>query len=176
MAQVPISNLGIGQTTANLYTDVAIAGLLYGLDYNLITTLVYRQTDTVTPGMVLCQLADGTGALPSVAYAANTTLTPYGIFVRDATLNMAPNPSFFPPTAPLTAEALSMIQRGSIWAQVTTGQTCTAHGPVHYNGDGTVCDGGIYGPIPHAIFRTAATALQSGSSIVVVEMHSPLAA
>ena len=165
-----------GQTSAPLYSDVAYAGLPYGLDYSQIVTLIYRQTDVVTPGLVLCQLPDGTGAIPSVAVAAAspTTIVPFGIFVRDATMTMAPNPIFFPPTAPPTAEALSVMQRGAIWAQA--GGTCTAHGPVKFDANGLVSDTGAYGPIPHAVFLTTQQAQSGGVSIVVVGLQSPLAA
>ena len=175
MATVPWSVQSGGQTTANLYTDVAYAGLKADLTYDLVTTLIYKQTDVITPGLVLCQLSDDSGALPSVAYAANTTLAPVGVFVKDATLNMAPDPSFWPPSAPATAQALSMLQRGRIWAQVTASGTCTLNGPVHFSNDGTVSDGGPY-VLQHAVFKSAATNLQeAGGTIAVIELQSPMA-
>ena len=177
MAQVGISNISTGQTSAPLYTDVAYAGLKYGLGYDLTLGLIYCQSDIITPGIVMCVMADGTGALPSVAVAAAspTTIVPFGIMVRDALLDHAPNPYFFPPNAPQSGVALSIMSRGSIWAQVSAGGTCTSLGPVKYNGDGTVNDAGTY-TLPHAVFRTVATPLSDGSSIVVVELHSPFAA
>ena len=175
MATVPWSVASGGQTTAPLYTDIAIAGLKYGLDYDQTVALVYSQTDIITPGIVLCQLANGTGAIPSVAYAQSTTLVPYGIMVRDALSDHQPVPSYFPPLATASGVAVSMMQRGAIWAQVTAGATCTAHGPVKFDANGLVSDTGAYS-LPHSIFLTAATSLQNGSSIVVVGLQSPLAA
>ena len=174
MATVPWSVASGGQTSAPLYSDVAIAGLKYCLDFDLTVTLAYSQTDIITPGIVLCQLANGTGAIPSVAYAQSTTLVPYGIFVRDALSDHQPVPSYFPPLATASGVAVSMMQRGAIWAQVTAGATCTAHGPVRFDNNGLVSDTGNFS-LPHAIFLTAATQLQSGSSIVVVGLQSPMA-
>ena len=176
MAVVPWSVQSGGQTTAPLYSDVAYAGLKYGLDFDLTVGIVYKQTDTITPGIVLCQLSDGTGAIPSVAVAAAspTTIVPYGIMVRDALSDHQPLPSYFPPLAPPSGVAVSVMQRGAIWAQA--GGTCTAHGPVKFDANGLVSDTGAYGPIPHACFLTTAQAQSGGVSIVVVGLQSPLAA
>ena len=173
MATVPLSNLSIGQVTAPLYTDVALAGLKADLMYDSTVALLYKQTDVITPGLVLHQLPDGSGALPSVT--STPASVPYGIFVRDALLDHAPTPFYYPASAPASGVALSIMQRGRIWAQVTTAGTCTAGGPVKYGADGTVSDTGA-NTLPHAIFKTVATPRSDGSYIVIVELHAPLAA
>nr|WP_321985201.1 hypothetical protein [uncultured Lichenicoccus sp.] len=176
MSTIPL-NVGIGQTTANLYTEIAYAGLKFGLDYSLTVALPYQQSDPVTAGLVLCVLPNGTGALPSVAVAAasSTTIVPFGIFVKDALLDHAPDPLFFPTGAPLLPPVISVMQRGKIWAQVTAGQTCTFDGPVKFNRDGTVSDTGAY-LLPHAAFLSAPLTMNDGSQIVVVGLHDPMAA
>ena len=172
MAQLGIGNIGIGQTAAALYNDKAYAGLKYGLGPDLVVSLVYRQTDTITPGLVLAILPDATGALPSVAAAAGPVLAA-GIFVKDATLPVAPDALFFPSGLQLPA-VLSIMQRGSIWAQLTAGGTCTVDGLVKFAADGTVSDTGAYA-LPHAVFASAPVTLTDGSRIAAVELHSPLA-
>ena len=166
-----------GQTAAPLYTDSAYAGLKLALGYDLTVALVYRQTDTITAGLVLCQLPDGTGALPSVAVAAASaaTIVPFGVMVKDATLDHAPDPLFMPTAAPLLPVVLSIMQRGSTWTQVTAGQICTAESAVHFGGDGTVSDAGTY-LLQHGLFLAAPMTLQDGSRIVPVQLHAPLAA
>ena len=169
MAQVSWSVQSGGQTTAPLYTDVAYAGVKYGLAYDTVISLPYQQTDVITPGIVLCTLANGTGALPSVAAAQNATLTPAGVFLRDALNDHAPDPYFFPSYAAPTAAVLSMMTQGQVWCQA--GGTCTARGPVHYDANGLVSDGGA-NLLPRAIFLTV-TQSTAGGSIVVVELDSP---
>lgn len=170
MATIPTSNLSIGQTTAPIYNDVALAGLKADLQFDSTVSLNYKQTDVIAPGIVIHQLTDGTGGLPSVGG------TPYGIFVRDALLDHAPTPFYYPnPGTPVGGVTLSIMQRGRIWAQVTTSGTCTAGGPVKYAADGTVSDTGA-NTYPHAIFKTVATPRADGTAIVIVELHAPTAA
>lgn len=172
MATLPNSNLSNGQTNVTLYPDTGMAGLKFDLVNDMVGTISYNQSDVTSPGVAIHRLPAGDGCLPSVAGG-----TFAGIFIRDALNDHAPSPFYMPPylqTNP-SASVLSLLERGRAWAQVTTGGTCTNGGPAKYGPDGTFSDAGVNTAL-HAVFRSAATVLTDGTAIVLVELHSPLAA
>lgn len=72
----------------------------------------------------------------------------------------------------LQYDAVSVMRRGSVWAQVEAGQACTQEGPVKFNAAGLVSDAGTTA-LTNATFKSAAIDAGDYGLIVMVELHDP---
>ncbi len=68
-------------------------------------------------------------------------------------------------------DCASVMTRGLVWARVKAGGAITKDGPVKFDPDGTVSDGGATA-LANAVFRSDKTTTLDGD-IVVVELHNP---